>query len=57
MDFVLCCDLGEGLCFPECCQDDFGFEGGAVLLSHGIDFGFPNFLEEPFSLSDFIGPL
>ena len=45
--FVLGCDLCEWLGFSQCLEDDFGFEGGAVLLSHGVFFGFPDFLKEP----------
>ena len=37
----------EGLGFSECLEDDFGLEGGAMLLSHGVFFGFPDFLKEP----------
>ena len=45
--FVLGCDLCEGLSFSECLEDYFGFECRAMLLSHGVFFGFQDFLKEP----------
>jgi hypothetical protein len=55
--FVLRCDLCERLCFSQRLEDNLGFEGRAMLLSHGVYFGFPNFLEKPFGLCDFLEPL